>query len=215
MGKAIVASFGFDEKFVVRAILRHGIGPSDEVVLVTGKPVDKTMKAYQYVSSLVSNAGAKISLVALDDKLYDFAEAVTELKQVLMRLASKHDQLTLIFSGGMRTIVLTLYTAALLLPTEVKEKLQLEIDTEDQGKLVTIPVDMVKLLNPVELGAKLDLLKVIVDNPGIDIRKAAKLLRKDETTVRRQLQPLMDYGLVRVEGKPLKLYPAKIAKMFL
>ncbi len=213
MSKALVASFGFDEKFVVRAILRHGVSAGDEVVLVTGSPTDKTVKAYKYVESLVQNANASVRLVPLGDKVYDFTDMVRSLKNLLVDLSKRHETVTLIFSGGMRALVLGLYTAALLLPNDIKRKLVMELDTEDQGHLVRIPTELALLLNSVELGAKVDVLRVVVDNPGIEVQKVSAVLSKDETTIRRQLQALAKHGLVKIDGKPQKAYPTPIAKV--
>ena len=48
-------------------------------------------------------------------------------------MAREYERATLLFSGNMRVIVLDPYTAALALPDEVKERVVVELDTEDRA----------------------------------------------------------------------------------
>ncbi len=211
MPRALVASFGFDEKYVVRAIIRHGVGAGDKVVLVTSKKTEKTEKAYGYVKELADTVAAEVELAELGDKVYNFPELVRELKGILTKLTEAYETVTVLLSGGMRVLVLGLYTAILLLPPPARDKVKVEVDTEDVGKLVEVPQSLVKVFTPPELGAKIEILKVIVEKPGMTIEDIAKELNKDESTVRRQLQALLDLSLVRLEGRPARVYPTEAA----
>lgn len=112
----------------------------------------------------------------------------------------------------MRVIVLGLYTAALLLPPEAKKKITIEVDTEDKGALVKIPENLITLLAPPQLGAKHQLLKAVIEKPGLTAEAYARILGKDETTIRRHLQALAEQGLVELKGRPQKAYPTETAK---
>jgi len=213
LGRALVASFGFDEKFVVRAIIRHGIGGGDLVVLVTATPTEKTLSAYKYVADIAGKVDARVELYALGEKVYDFTTLAVEAKKLLTKLAREYERVTLLLSGGMRVIVLGLYTAALALPEEVKEKIVVELDTEDRGVRVEIPREVVELFKMPELGAKRQLLELIVREPGQTIEQLAKKLGKDESTVRRQLQTLVEQKLVKLDGRPTKPQPTPAAKI--
>lgn len=215
MTRALIASFGFDEKFVVRAILRHGIGAGDEIILVTGRPEEKAQKAYETVKQLADSADAKVSLKQLNEAIYDFKQLIRETKKILLDAIERHAKVTLLLSGGMRVIVLGLYTALLLLPKQLREKVKVELDTEDTYRLVEIPDSILNLFEVPELGAKKDLLAVIVNEPGLTIEGLARRLNKDESTIRRQLQALLSLGLVRVEGRPQRAYPTPAAEALL
>ncbi|HIP65217.1 MAG TPA: CRISPR locus-related DNA-binding protein [Pyrodictium sp.] len=213
MGRALVASFGFDEKFVVRAIIRHGIGGGDLVVLVTATPTEKTLSAYKYVADIAGKVDARVELYVLGEKVYDFTTLVVEVKKLLLKLAREYDRVTVLLSGGMRVIVLGLYTAVLALPDEVKERVVVELDTEDRGVRVEIPKEIVWLFKTPELGAKKQLLELIVREPRQTVEQLAKRLGKDESTVRRQLQTLAEQKLVKLEGRPVKPQPTPAARI--
>jgi len=213
LARALVASFGFDEKFVVRAIIRHGIGSGDLVVLVTSTPTEKTLSAYKYVADIAGKVDAKVELCMLGEKVYDFTTLVIEVKKLLLRLAREYDKVTVLLSGGMRVIVLGLYTAVLVLPDEVKGRILVELDTEDRGVRVEIPRETISLFKMPELGAKKQLLELIVREPGQTVEQLAKRLGKDESTVRRQLQTLAEQKLVKLEGRPAKPQPTPAARI--
>ena len=216
MPRALVASFGFDERFVVRAIIRHGIGVGDLLLLITSTSTEKTLTAYNYVKDLASKVGAQVELLQLGDKVYSFPDLVTELKRILLELLKSYDGITILLSGGMRVLVLGLYTAALLIPQNVKERISLEIDTEDRGIHIAIPNELLYILTPPDLGARINVLRAVVESPGLTIEELSQKLGKDESTIRRQIQTLAKLKLITIEGsRPQRIKPTQIAKTLL
>lgn len=216
MPRALVASFGFDERFVVRAIIRHGIGVGDLLLLITSTSTEKTLTAYNYVKDLASKVGAQVELLQLGDKVYSFPDLVTELKKILLELLKSYDGITILLSGGMRVLVLGLYTAALLIPQNVKERISLEIDTEDRGVHIAIPNELLYILTPPDLGARINVLRAVVESPGLTIEELSQRLGKDESTIRRQIQTLAKLKLITIEGsRPQRIKPTQIAKTLL
>lgn len=216
MPRALVASFGFDERFVVRAIIRHGIGVGDLLLLITSTSTEKTLTAYNYVKDLASKVGAQVELLQLGDKVYSFPDLVTELKRILLELLKSYDGITILLSGGMRVLVLGLYTAALLIPQNVKERISLEIDTEDRGVHIAIPNELLYILTPPDLGARINVLRAVVESPGLTIEELSQKLGKDESTIRRQIQTLAKLKLITIEGsRPQRIKPTQIAKTLL
>lgn len=216
MPRALVASFGFDERFVVRAIIRHGIGVGDLLLLITSTSTEKTLTAYNYVKDLASKVGAQVELLQLGDKVYSFPDLVTELKRILLELLKSYDGITILLSGGMRVLVLGLYTAALLIPQNVKERISLEIDTEDRGIHIAIPNELLYILTPPDLGARINVLRAVVESPGLTIEELSQRLGKDESTIRRQIQTLAKLKLITIEGsRPQRIKPTQIAKTLL
>jgi CRISPR-associated protein Csa3 len=196
MAKAIVASFGFDEKFVVRAILRHGLSTGDMVVLVTGKLVERVVKAYESVKKLTRQAGAEVRICELE--VHDFPKIVPLLRDYLKELAQSFDTVVLVLSGGMRVIVLALFTAALLLPGNAKSRFRVELETEDQGLPVSISSNVLRLFATPSLDAKQDLLNVVVSRPGLTVAEMQDIVNKHESTIRRQLKQLEAMGLIKL-----------------
>jgi CRISPR-associated protein Csa3 len=211
----LVASFGFDERFVVRAVIRHGIGSGDRIVLVTGSRHERTVKAFEYVRGLAESVGAEAELVEMGDVTYSFPGLVARLRSLLEGLAGAYERVTVLLSGGMRVLVLALYTAALLSGRGVKGRLRVEVDTEDVGRLVEIPGEALSLLGPPELGAKMELLRAVVERPGLTVEELASMLSKNPSTIRRQVAALDELSLVRLHGRPARVEPTGAAIMLL
>ena len=113
-------------------------------------------------------------------------------------------------------LVLGLYTAALLIPQNVKERISLEIDTEDRGVHIAIPNELLYILTPPDLGARINVLKAVVESPGLTIEELSQRLGKDESTIRRQIQTLAKLKLITIEGsRPQRIKPTQIAKTLL
>lgn len=199
MPKAVVASFGFDERFVVRALLRHGLKPGDAVLLVTGRLVEKVIRAFEPVKRLAAQAGAEAWLCEVE--VHRFPELVGAVHALLRGLTSRYEHVLLLLSGGMRVIVLALYMAALLLPDLAKRKLRVELETEDEGVPIGISEDVLRLLSPPDLGAKHDVLELVVRRPGLSVPELQQALpAKHESTIRKQLKQLAQMGLVVLRG---------------
>ncbi len=211
MHTALIASFGFDERFVVRAIIRHGLSQGDLVILLTSKLVEKAEKAYKYVDQIARNVQAKVEVVELGESTYSFPHLVRSVKDILIKQAKERDRVTVILSGGMRIIVLGLYTAALSMPKDLKDKISIEIDTEDINRLVVIPRNIVEIINPPSLGAKSEILDLVIKTPGLTIDELANKLGKDRSTIRRHLQALKEMKLITLRGRPFRVWPQESA----
>ena len=53
MAKAIILTLGFEEKFAIRMITRHGLDKGDYIVILTGPLVDKTKKVITYLQDFI------------------------------------------------------------------------------------------------------------------------------------------------------------------
>ena len=216
MPKAIVASFGFDERFVVRAIIKHGIGLNDYVLLVSGKAVDKTLDAFNYVKDLASKVGAKVELFELGDAVYSFPDLVCKCLEILAKLLGEYSHVTILLSGGMRVIVLGLYTAALLLPKEYKDRISIEIDTEDKGAEVTIPNELTKIVQVADVSQKRAVIEALIEAKNTTVEELTQKLKRDDSTIRRHIYTLAEMGLVKIDrdrGKQQRMVATETLKI--
>jgi len=214
MSKAVVATLGFEEKFAVRALVRRGLEPGDKVVLVTGPVIDKVAKAINYLREFLryfEGVGVEVFEVS---EIHNFTEAISKIKDLFRMLLEKYDYVIVNLSGGMRALIIEVLTAIVLLPKELKDRIVIELDTEDGKATIEIPRELSILINPPDLGVKEDIIKALISLGGeADIYTLAQRLNKDETTIRRQLESLKELRLIELTYRPLKAKLKDIARL--
>ena len=200
--RTLLASFGSDERFVIRAIVRHGIGSRDRIVLVTMWSNDKVERALEYVRELAEAVSAHMELIEFGS-VYSFSDILEKCIAKLTELVKSSDRVIVLLSDGARALVLALYSAILMLSPSAKKRITVEVDVEDTSTSMVIPQELLMILDIPELGAKRRLLKTIARWSDSTIIELSKKVGKDESTVRRQLQCLIEMGLASV-GKTAK-----------
>ncbi len=218
MARAMVASFGHDERFVLRALTRHRLGTGDTIILLTADIDERVERAYNSLRDILSRMGEspQLRLETLEKHMDSFPRLVGAIRRILENVLEAHENIILVLSGGMRVIVLALYTALLLLSRESRGKISvIELEPESPGKnfgaVFQIPGKLLDLFSGPELGIKTEILKTLADQPGITVQELSRILRRDESTVRKHVKSLAEMGLVRLEGVPQKLYLTEIA----
>ncbi|OYT47987.1 MAG: hypothetical protein B6U85_03915 [Desulfurococcales archaeon ex4484_42] len=213
MAKVVLLTLGFEEKFAVRALVRRGLEVGDLVVLITGPIIDKVAKAINYVKEFLKYfEGIDIQVFEVSE-VHEFTQAISKIKGLIKELLDKYEYMIINLSNGMRALVVEVLMATTLLPRELKERIIVELDTEDGKAIVEIPKDLITIINPPNLGVKEDIIKVIIEEGGeADIYTIAQKLGKDETTIRRQLETLKDLRLIELAYRPLRARIKPIAK---
>ncbi len=210
-----MVTLGFEEKFAVRALVRRGLGIGDCVIALTGPIIGKVRKAIEYLGNFLKYfEGIEFNVIEVSE-VYDFVDAVYKIKSIITKTLTKYERVYVNLSGGMRALVIEVLTATCLLPRELKLRVSIELDTEDDKATVEIPIELNLLINPPELGAKEKVLAEIVRSGELDIYTLAQKLGKDVTTLRRQIDFLKSLGLVKVTYRPLKVTAKNVAKLFI
>lgn len=208
-----MATIGFEEKFALRALIRVGLEPKDAIIILTGPLVEKTVKAIDTLRKFLDYIPSiELDIHEVEDVHY-FVSAVYTIKRLLAKLANEYDKVYLILSGGMRALILEVFTAYLLLPRELTRKVSVELDTEDLKGTISIPQGLPTLLLPVYLGAKYEVLKVVVKNNGATIDELVKTTGRDSSTIRKYLNFLEGLGLITVKRRPLRAMPTDLARL--
>ncbi|MEM1546995.1 MAG: CRISPR-associated CARF protein Csa3 [Candidatus Methanomethylicia archaeon] len=211
MSRVIITTLGFEEKFTVRSITRHGLDRGDKIVLITGPRVEKSEKAVSFIKDFISKYYlSEVSVSVKDIPIHDIYETISRIKQILIEETRGFDKVIVNLSGGMRIIIIAVILALTLLDIQ---DLMLEVETEDSSLLITIPRDLLYL--PKVEGGKLDVLKVITrKSKPVSVYEIAETLGRDESTVRRHLQKLRRLKLIEVEKiKPLIVKASKTASL--
>ena len=131
-GGSIVAVLGFDERHVVRSILRLGFrnASSIHLILPDREEIDKrSAEAIERIRGLADAAGVggvKVHRVNFES----FDEAVLQIADILASVILGGSEAILSLGGGMRALVIEAYAASLSLPEELRKYLKIVIDFE-------------------------------------------------------------------------------------
>ncbi|RLI25333.1 hypothetical protein DRO58_06505, partial [Candidatus Bathyarchaeota archaeon] len=195
---------GFEEKFALRGLTRHGISKGDRLILLTGPTIERVRKAASYVRNFIDkyySGEGSVDLVELP--VHDFYQTTLRVKQVLENVAAM-DQVIVNLSGGMRIIVLAVFIAVMLLSMR---NVKVELETEDSSTYLTIDAVALKsIMSFEELSEeKMRILEVLTrEEKALTVAALSKRLRRDSSTIRKHLRSLEEAGLVIVKKrKPL------------
>jgi len=202
MRTALIVTFGFDEKFCYRAILRNGIKDGDRIILLTAGVVEKVKRAYDNIEKFVSTSYSNVSvdLVEIDPKYF-----VLGVKKVLEIVKSLEGcRVVVNLSGGMRVLSLMVCLALTIADKDV----EVEIELEDFSGVLKLPIGIFELPRVLSRlsDEKVKLLKVLEREGELEALKLAEIVRRDATTVRRHIYELEELGLIEVTSrKPLRV----------
>lgn len=204
MNRALIINLGFDEKFAIRALTRHGVSKGDKVILLTGPRVERVEKATSYVRTFLEKYyPGEAELEVVEVPVNDFYDAVSRVMNTL-RGVSRKERIIVNLSGGMRIVVLAVFTALMLLGLE---GLTVEVEAEDTSAYVTIDPRALRSIVAVERLSreKRVILEILASKTGsVTVAELSSRLRRDASTVRRHLRDLKKKGLVLVRRrKPL------------
>jgi len=209
LSRLFVLSVGFEEKFAVRTLTRHGLDIGDKLVLVTGPRVEKVDRTISFIQDFIEKyygRGIELKVFELDFK-EGFIYPVTRLVEFLMNWGSKYSSIIVNLSGGMRAVVLTLALTSMLVSCKIKGKLLVELETEDSATLLKFEEGLLGLpviLSELEIRGTKALSEIlnVLRSRALTVVALAQLLEKDPSTIRRHLLRLERLGIV--QATPLR-----------
>lgn len=208
MKTALILTLGFDEKFCYRAILRHGIGEGDRIVLITARAEERVRKAFDWIRRFVESSNASVELVEIN--VTDFHGSLRRILSILAKL--NNYRLIVNLSGGMRILLLIMYIAL----TIAGKDAEVEIELEDFSAVVRIPQAFVNICSVIQsvTDEKMQILKAVGDR-DVSVSELARILGRDVTTVRRHVSALTKLELLDVlKRKPMIVRATPEAKIF-
>jgi len=214
MEKTLFVTLGFDEKFTIRALMRHKLEKNDTLVILTAKPiVDRVEKALSSIKNFIASYSQGIKVEVVEVPVTEVIKAVATIKEVLEKY--RNCNLVLNVSGGMRALVVETCIAAALSSVDFK----LELETEDSSAYLEFPTELFRLYKIYYsmTQIKREILKVIMDrSKPITVKEFSDILGKDPSTLRRHLSKLIELGLVSVvKRKPLTVEPSPLLRTLL
>ena len=206
-----VITLGFEEKFAVRMITRHGLDKGDRLLLVTGPRTPQSERAASFLSEFARRYyGGEVSVEVEEVRVSGFVETVHRLYGLVAARAREGERVVFNLSGGMRALCLAAFAAALLLSARLP--VEVELETEDSSALVEVPRSVLALPRTLaSLGRERAEVLAALSRGARSARELAEELGKDETTARRHLQELVESGLAEAEGGRPRSY--KLTKL--
>jgi CRISPR-associated protein Csa3 len=188
----ITYTFGFDERFAFRSLLRRGLGGSDKVAVLvpSNRPDEKSENALSSLDNFVKRYVNGEGVMRYEIEIDDFYVAVTIIAGLFRSWAERPIILNL--SGGMRLLIVETLVAAVYCGIPIK----VEMETED-GKTFT------EFETPDLLPVRLDELDIEIlrtlSNVKLTLKFLAEALQVAKPTAWRHVKKLQELGLVELE----------------
>jgi len=129
---SIVAVLGFDERHVVRSILRLGFRNVDSIQLIVPDKQEMDRRTAEAINRIrkLANAAAVSRVETHKVDYEDFDKAVLQIADILASVTLGGSNTVLSLGGGMRVLVIEAYTAVLSMPEELRKYVKIVIDFE-------------------------------------------------------------------------------------
>jgi CRISPR-associated protein Csa3 len=210
--KVLILSLGFDERFAIRGILRAGLSNNDKIIIFIAEPiVEKSEKALQIIMDFLKKYFEKIKVDVIPIPTKDFEQSALIIGEKLMNYRNSDYEIILNLSGGMRSLILELLMASLILDI----KGIIEIELENLEGYISFPIEMLKIKIPLKDEYR-RILKEIIENEGINLSQLSKKANIAKSTVHKIIKKLIEYKLIEYEkiGKEYRFKAKRIAKLF-
>lgn len=201
MSRIFVATLGFDEKFVVRFLLRHGVRKGDTIIVVVPAGYERNEKAsaaLENLQSLIAKLIPESALRVLDVDLS--AEPALSIRRIRSVIVERpFGEVYACLSGGMRALIMLVVSALFLLRGVA---VSLEVEFENFEGMLEIPLSALGIPRNERW---LRILSLLED--GLSVRAIAGRLGLSPATVSRDIKQMgvlklvdSDFRLTR-EGK--------------
>ena len=137
---SIVAVLGFDERHVVRSILRLGFRNVDSIQLIVPDKQEMDRRTAEAINRIrkLANAAAVSRVETHKVDYEDFDKAVLQIADILASVTLGGSNTVLSLGGGMRVLVIEAYTAVLSMPEELRKYVKIVIDFETGERYVEV-----------------------------------------------------------------------------
>lgn len=210
--KTLIAVLGFEESVIISAVLRHKLEPGDKlVILIPQDQADNRAEAAKRrLQGFVQQVGVgkpwlELSMMSVSE--HDLEKTIPELVSFLYKETMKGHEITVEISGGLRILCIALTLASII----VNDGLDgIYAVTEHTRKLVKLPTLKVR---PRLSSALKELMSSILELEEPSLEQLATSLRKDLSTISRQVAKLDELGLLTRKGRrPTYVKPTLLGK---
>jgi len=210
----IIATLGFDERPVVRSLAEAGFRGVDKIVLI--RPIDddqRAVKAVSEIKKIASMAGlSDEDIISYRVDVHDFWSSTSMIYSLFLENLREESFIVLCLGGGLRALVLEAYTAFILLPHYLRKKIRVRIDLETGRDSIVIGGEEF-IIDLGRLDKEYMVLKVVKENPGINLSTLSYKIGKPVSTTHRLLKRLVEKGFL--EKKDGQYYLTGAGRAFL
>ncbi len=195
MTRVLLATLGFDERHVVRSLLRLGFGGVAEVLLLVpaGGVEERTLKAVDEIKKLASMASVdRVEMVEIP--VDDIVDGVARIYRVVREAVEKYSEAVVSLGGGLRALVVETLLAVLLLPDHIRDRITVVVDLETgKGSIEFKPsIAFMPMLTDVDMRV----LALAVKKGSITLGEALNELSIPRSTIWKALEKLREEGLL-------------------
>lgn len=149
VGKALIATLGFDERHVVKSLIDIGMsGVVRIVLLVPDWGLDeRTMKAIDTITHITSLAGIdRDAIIVREVSVLDPWKGIRDIMNILYDTYTYGvDEIIISLGGGLRALVIETYTAALLVDPEITSKITIRIGIEGRSEYISYKIEEIPI----------------------------------------------------------------------
>ena len=129
----IFATLGFDEKFIIRDILRRGIKEESKLLIFTSSEDSRVEKAFMTLKTTFISIPLKIEKYRIN--IENPFSAISEIRNIILENIKGHSEIVFNLSGGQRILLSYIFSII------ASEKLNCEIVmiSEDSSFQVSLP----------------------------------------------------------------------------
>jgi CRISPR-associated protein Csa3 len=187
----MIATLGFDEKFIIRELLRRGVDENTKVILLSSGEDQRTENAYNAIKELSKTIPFQTEFKNVNIK--EPYLSISDLRKMIKSYTG--DKIVFNISGGQRILIFYLLCAI----TSLGQKGEIVIHSEDSSFTVNLPTNIMFQMNLDDVdNAILDL---ISKKTKIRASELSKLLNMPQVTVWRRIKRLQELGLVDYKSR--------------
>jgi len=200
----LIAVLGFDERHVIRSLLRLGFKNVDVIYLVvpSGRITRQTEEAIKRITEVAKLANVSDVKVFEVDPL-GFGSAVAKLRKLIMDLCSGGKDLVISLGGGMRVLIVETLIASLLVPKELSSHILIVVDLESGEGYIEVNISNILAISELKLD-ELQVLKYLLTKAPAGPTEISKTLGIPKTTVWKILKKLHAKELVTKQYREYK-----------
>ncbi|MCS7109121.1 MAG: hypothetical protein RMH77_07165 [Sulfolobales archaeon] len=201
----LIAVLGFDERHVIKSLLRLGFKNVNKIYLVipSGRKTKQTDEAISRIREVSGLAGVtQVELFEVDPM--DFGSTVSKLRRLLMDLSVGGEAITVSLGGGLRAMVIEVLIASLLVPPEVGGKINLVCDLETGEGFIEFSVLNILSISRLSYD-ELKVLSYLIEKDFVGPTIVSKDLDIPKTTAWKLLRKLYDKGYLIRRGREYKI----------
>ena len=201
----LVAVLGFDERHVIKSILRVGFKNVIGIYLIVpmGRITKQTEDAIKRIKEIAGMAGVNQVEVYEIDPLH-FEESVAKLRSLLMKLCAGGEEVIVSLGGGIRAMVIESIIAATLLPQNMRKYVKIVSDLETGEGYIELVLADILLINELRY-EELLLIKYLKERGRVGPTDINRNLSIPKTTAWKLLNKLASRGVIEKEGREYKL----------